>query len=269
MRSKILISSLMALAISALTASACNITIRIACPDDKTAAGIEVCVAGVGCVKTDNLGVAQIDVPVSPETYTISVTPSTLPAGATLNPLHQKVKVDGPTAYVEFVLGGDFCAQPPPPGPCWLTGGGTIGKTKGTPDYSFGGVVYPGCSPEAAEGGNWNVIDHATGLHFQGKTIIVDACLGVPTQSPKVNVNIIDFHGFGILTGIAGNPAAMIPVVFVARATDNHDGGAGSDTLYLAVSDGTSTVLQIGASATSPAVISTGNLQIHTSSCDK
>ncbi len=269
MRSKILISSLMALAVSALTASACKITIRVACPDDKTAAGIEVCVAGVGCVLTDNLGVALIDVPLDNETYTISVTPSTLPAGATLNPTHQKVKVENQAAFVEFVLGGEFCEKTPPQGPCWLTGGGTIGKTKGTPNYSFGGVVYPGCSPEAAEGGNWNVIDHATGLHFQGKTIIVDACSGVPTSSPKVNVNVIDFHGFGILTGIAGNPEAMIPVVFVARAADNHDGGAGSDTLYLAVSDGTSTVMQIGTSAASPAVITTGNLQIHTSSCDK
>ena len=149
-----------------------------------------------------------------------------------------------------------------------MTGGGTLGKGK-TPDFSYGGVVYPGCSPKAAEGGNWNVIDHNAGLHFQGQAIVVDDCSGPPTGSPKVNVRIIDFHGVGILSGIGGNPADTVPVTFVARAIDNHDGGGGSDQLYLNVMVGATTVLQIGTSAALPATISTGNIQIHTSSCGK
>jgi hypothetical protein len=59
------------------------------------------------------------------------------------------------------------------------TGGGTVDKTKNVPNYSFGGVVYPGCSPKAADGGNWNVVDHYTGLQH----IIVDSCSGVPAAS--------------------------------------------------------------------------------------
>jgi len=64
------------------------------------------------------------------------------------------------------------------------------------------------------------VIDHFSGLHFQGQQIIVDSCSGVSTKSPKVNVNIIDFHGFGIIGGIGGNPDATIAVSFVGRAVE-------------------------------------------------
>jgi hypothetical protein len=53
------------------------------------------------------------------------------------------------------------------------------------------------------------------------------------------------------------------------RAIDNLEPGGGSDMLYLSVSDGSTTVMQIGNSAADPAIISTGNLQIHTSSCSK
>jgi hypothetical protein len=170
---------------------------------------------------------------------------------------------------LEFVLGGSFCSVPPPPGPCWLTGGGTIDKTGKTPNYSFGGVVYPGCSPKAADGGNWNVVDHNTGLHFQGQHIIVDACSGVPTSSPKVTVNVIDFHGEGIISVNGGDGSDKVPVTFIGRAIDNHDGGAGSDQLFLIVSDGSGTVMQIGTGPGAPATIATGNLQIHQTSCSQ
>lgn len=269
MNVKIMKSGLLALALSGLTANACLVQIRVACPNDSTSSGIEVCINGVGCAYTDNLGIASILVPTF-DTYTVCVNASTLPAGATLSPLCQKIKVvDLAPPVLVFTLGGDFCSTPPPQGPCWLTGGGTIGKTQAVPDYSFGGVVYPGCSPNAADGGNWNVVDHSTGLHFQGQQIIVDSCSGVATESPKVNVNIIDFHGVGILDGIAGNPTETIAVTFVGRAVDNLEPGGGSDMLYLSVSNGGATVLQIGASALAPATISTGNLQIHTSGCGK
>ena len=150
-----------------------------------------------------------------------------------------------------------------------MTGGGQCNKGQGVGDFSFGGVVYPGCSPKAAGGGNFNVVDHATGLHFQGQYITVDSCSGVSTSSPKVNVNIIDFHGIGIVDGIGGgNPGGTIAVSFVGRAVDNHDGGAGADLLFISVSDGSNIVMQIGASAANPATISTGNIQIHTTSCN-
>jgi hypothetical protein len=261
--------SLLVAALTGVTAYACEIQIRVACPNDRAAAGVKVTVAGVGSTTTDSLGIATIDVP-DFGTYTVSVDPSTLPAGATLNPLQQKVKVlNNATPVALFELGGDFCSEPCIQGQCWLTGGGTIYKTKGTANYSFGGVVYPGCSPRAADGGNWNVVDHFLGLHFQGKAIIVDDCSGVSTRSPRVNVNIIDFHGTGTLVGIAGNPQAKIDVSFVGRAVDNLESGGGNDLLYLSVTDADNNVVMlIGTSATDPVVISTGNLQIHTSSCN-
>ena len=60
---------------------------------------------------------------------------------------------------------------------------------------------------------------------------------------------------------------ATVPVSVVGRAIDNHDGGAGADQLFLTVTDGVNTLLQVGTSAANPATISTGNLQIHQSSC--
>jgi hypothetical protein len=214
------------------------------------------------------LGIAVLQVPFV-GSWNVCVDETTLPAGAKLNPNCVKINVlTEDTTFVDLVLSGSFCDSTPPPGDCWMTGGGTLGKPK-TPDYSYGGVVYPGCSPRAAEGGNWNVVDHVNGLHFQGQSIIVDGCSGAPTSSPRVTVRIIDFHGDGIITGIGGNPQERIPVTFVARAIDNHDGGAGADQLYLQVMSGATTLLQIGTSAAAPATISTGNIQIHQSSCGK
>src|SRR5438445_9843723 len=219
MKLKTILSGLLAAALSGLTASACLVQVRIACPNDTTASGIKVCIAGsiTGCALTDSLGIVSILVPAVGD-YTICVDTATLPAGATLKPNCKNIKVlTEDTTFVDLTLGGDFCSTPPPPGPCWLTGGGTVGKAKGTPDFSFGGVVYPGCSPKAADGGNWNVVSHNDGLHFSGQQIVVDSCSGVATRSPKVNVNIIDFHGVGILSGIGGNPDATIAVSFVGR----------------------------------------------------
>jgi hypothetical protein len=216
--------------------------------------------------------------PETPATYTICIDPTTLPAGATVvggNCTTFSVDDANRFADVNFELQGAFCEVTPPPGRCWLTGGGTVFKTKGKPNFSFGGVVNPGCSPIAAEGGNWNVVDHFTGLHFQGQVITVDGCSGVSTRSPKVNVNIIDFSGTGILTGIGGNPSAQVDVCFVARAIDNLEPGGGNDLLYLNVTDcatGASLLLISGSttpSVVSPVPISTGNLQIHTTGCNK
>jgi len=263
---------MLAFGLSAVMADACILTVRVACPSDTSAAGISVCASspnGDYCGITDNLGIVEIQLP-GFDTYTVCVDKATLPAGSTLSPTCQKIKVisDAPPV-MEFELGGTFCSTPPPPGPCWLTGGGTVDKTKGTPNYTFGGVVYPGCSPKAADGGNWNVVDHFTGLHFQGQHIIVDSCSGDPTSSPRVTVNIIDFHGEGIITANGGDGSYKIPVTFVGRAIDNKEGGAGADKLFIKVLNGGGTaVLQIGTSAADPAIISTGNLQIHQTSCN-
>lgn len=268
-KTKTIMYGLLAAGLSSLTASACLLQVRVACPNDTTAAGIEVCIDGVGCTTTDDLGLTDpIDVG-GLGTFTVCINPATLPAGAKLSPLCKNVKVESDAPpVVEFVLGGDFCQTPPPPGECWMTGGGTLGKGK-TPDFSFGGVVYPGCSPKAADGGNWNVIDHAASLHFQGQHIVVDSCSGAATTSPKVNVRIIDFHGEGIIGGIGLNPDDTVACTFVGRVIDNHEGGAGSDQLYIEVTDAGGVALKIGTSAAAPATISTGNLQIHTSSCGK
>lgn len=267
MKTRIIIAGFLAAALSGLTAQACLLQIRLACDNDRAACGVQVCVSGVGCATTDGLGIASIPIP-NIGTYTVCVNPATLPPGATLSPLCQKVKVvDDAPPVVMFTLGGDFCSTPPPAGPCWLTGGGTVGKTQGVANYSFGGVVYPGCSPNAADGGNWNVVDHFSGLHFQGQQITVDSCSGVSTKSPKVNVNIIDFHGTGIL-GVNGGDAKT-PVSFVGRAVDNLEPGGGNDQLFIVVTDSSShIVMQIGNSTSDPATISTGNLQIHTTSCN-
>jgi hypothetical protein len=259
----------LAAACSLLTANACLVQVRVACPNDATAAGIKVCIACsiTCCALTDSLGIAVLQVPVVGN-YTVCVDDSTLPPGASINPNCKNIKVvTEDTTFVDLTLSGNFCSTPPPQGACWMTGGGTLGRGK-TPDFSYGGVVYPGCSPKAAEGGNWNVISHNDGLHFQGQAIVIDGCSGDPTSSPKVNVRIIDFHGTGILSGIGGNPADTVPVTFVARAIDNQDGGKGADQLYLNVMIGATTVLQIGTSAAAPATISTGNIQIHQSSCN-
>src|SRR5579859_315332 len=223
-----------ALALSAASAQAWNVSGVVSCPNGASAAGIIVKIDGVGSATTDAGGAYIIDLPTAAATYTICVDASSLPAGTTVGGC-QSFSVDWDNLFgdVNFTLDGALCGTPPTPGPCWLTGGGTIGKTKGQPDFSYGGVVNPGCSPTAAGGGNWNVVDHAQGLHFQGQNITVLACGGVSTKSPKVNVNTIDFVGTGILEGVSGNPQPVIPVCFIAHAEDHAEPGAGKDSLYL------------------------------------
>jgi hypothetical protein len=250
----------------------------IACPNGNSAAGIVVSVGGVGSTTTAGNGAYSLDLP-DVGTFTICVDLSTLPAGASLVGTNcTTFTIDNSAnmfANVDFTLTGAFCENTPPPGPCWLTGGGTVDKTKGQPDYSFGGVVNPGCSPTAAGGGNWNVVDHLHNLHFKGLDITVTGCSGVPTKSPKVTLNIIDFVGTGTIQGISGNPAPKIPVSFTARAIDNSESGGGKDQLYLNVVDITTghTVLLISTDAshptnTAPKTITTGNLQIHQTGCN-
>jgi len=216
-----------------------------------------------------------INLPETNGNYTVCVDPTSLPAGTTVSAC-TGFSIDdiNQFANIDFTLYGDICTPPPSTGPCWLTGGGTVFKVKGQPQFSYGGVVNPGCSPIAAGGGNWNVVNHANNLHFQGQQITVDACGGSSTKSPAVNVNTIDFHGTGILSGIGGNALATKPVCFIAHAEDHAESGSGKDLLYLNVYDcdtGASLMLISTDPAnplnSAPVAISTGNLQIHTSSC--
>jgi hypothetical protein len=271
------LAALVAATFAGQMANACHIYVTVSCPNNgNSAAGIMVCatsttVSGEAptCGLTDNTGFVDLFTP-GPDTYNVCVDTSTLPANATLASPCQMITCIDPGVSTTFDLSGDLCSPPPSNALCWLTGGGTIGNGK-KPTFSYGGVVYPGCSPKAADGGNWNVIDHSTGVHFQGEHIVVDSCSGVSDKSPKVPVNIINFHGDGEVSGVGGNSTGTVPVTFVGEAIDNGEPGHGKDQLYIQVVDpSTSTVvLQIGTSAAAPQTVSTGNLQIHISSCGK
>jgi hypothetical protein len=275
MNGKLLATGLLSLGLSVMTAGAWNVSGVVSCPNGNSCSSITVSIQGVGSTTTTANGAYLIELPDTDGTYTICVDPSSLPAGTSVSGCTTfSVDSNDEFANVDFTLSGDICTPPPGNGPCWLTGGGTVFKTKGQPQFSYGGVVNPGCSPIAAGGGNWNVVDHAQGLHFKGQNITVVNCSGVPTKSPKVTVNVIDFTGTGILVGVAGNPAASRPVCFTAEAIDNSEPGAGKDALYLRVYDcntGETLMLISNDNANpldvAPATISTGNLQIHQSSC--
>lgn len=262
------------IAISVLSAQAWHVSGVVRCPNNgATASGIVVFIGGVGFATTDSTGAYLLDLPDRAGTYTICVEPLTIPGGANVSGC-VNFTVDGfaPFATVNFDLGGPFCGPPEPEdGQCWLTGGGTVGNTKGKPIFSFGGVVNPGCSPTAAGGGNWNVIDHVNKLHFKGLDITVTGCSGSPTGSPQVNVNIIDFEGTGTLEGLKGNPLPKTAVCFTGRAVDNRESGRGRDTLFINVRDCTTgaTLLQISNGGNNPVAITTGNLQIHTTGCEE
>src|SRR5262245_36742196 len=104
MKMRKMIFGLLAAGLSALTASACLVQVRIACPNDNTASGIKVCIAGAipECGYTDGLGVVSLKVP-AVGNYTVCVDPSTLPAGATLTPLCKNIKVQTEdTTYVDI-----------------------------------------------------------------------------------------------------------------------------------------------------------------------
>jgi hypothetical protein len=276
MKIKIFVLGLLALCLSAITANAWNVSGVVSCPNGNSASNIVVFITGVGSTTTSANGAYLLSLPTAAATYTICVDPSSLPPGATVSGCTTfSVDFNNQFTTVNFTLGGSFCEGPPATGACWLTGGGTIGKTRHGPVYSFGGVVNPGCNPTAAGGGNWNVIDHVNHLHFQGLNISVIGCSGTSDKSPPVKVNIIDFQGTGTLVGIGGNPLSKRSVCFIARAEDHGEPGKGKDRLYLDVTDCTTgaSLLLISADPAhptdvAPVTISTGNLQIHTSGCD-
>jgi hypothetical protein len=262
---------LLAAAVSAMTASA-HLLVTVSCPDSgKSAAGIRVCATFSGdssvqvCGNTDNNGFVTLE-PTANGTWHVCVDSSTLPAGATLSQTCQDVDFEGTDIPVEFDLSGPFCAGTP--AACWETGGGTLDKAKGKPVWTFGGVIYPGCSPTAAGGGNLNIVNHISGLHFKGTDFVVDDCRGVSTKSPKVTVNIIDWHGTGYVSNADGSK--RMPVTFVGTFRDAKESGANADGLYIQVLDlSGNLVFQIGGGPDDLDLLTTGNVQIHQSSCGK
>lgn len=295
--------------LSTATALACHVRGKVACINGIAAEGVVIMVEGVvggadfGPVygETDADGNYAIELPDIGE-YTATLDTSTLPEGAELigdNVVNFAIRVNPSDMYVDWLLGGPYCGTG-----CWLTGGGamiddllgipvaTQGGSKHRPLHSFGGNVYPGCSPTAGDGGNWNHVARGSiKLHFQGREIQVVTCGnvdGIPagSTSPVTPYNFIEFKGTGRLSGIAGNHLKDIgPVTFYARCEDHNEPGsrgakAGAliDRYYLQVKDMDGNVrLQIGtgdpATDTTESTIETeaitdGNLQLHISSCD-
>jgi hypothetical protein len=272
MKLKHAVICLLAGALSAMTASA-HILVTVSCPQSgKSAAGITVCAtlstdsSVQVCGDTDSNGFVGLLIP-SFGVYHVCVI-SGLPVGATLSQTCQDADFEGVDVPLEFDLSGSFCSAPPGPTRCWETGGGTLDKARGKPLWTFGGVIYPGCSPTAAGGGNLNIVNHVTGLHFKGTDFVVDDCRGVATRSPKVSVNIIDWHGTGYVSG--DDESKKSPVSFVGTFRDAKESGANADGLYIRVVDaGGNLVFQIGGGPDDLDLLTTGNVQIHQSSCGK
>ena len=179
-------------------------------------------------------------------------------------------------------------------GKCWLTAGGVkfsplanglmMAEYRGPKD-NVGGNVYPGCSPDAGDGGSWTHIDHRLKLHFHGTDINVRECGNVPgiepgSESPVTPYNYIVFTGTGTLKGIMGNKDDYGTVCFGALAEDRNepgnekaldiDGGDDIDRYFMTVYDCDTyeEFLRVDDGAGEPRTITGGNFQIHISSCD-
>ena len=242
-----------------------------------------------GVYTTPPEGSFVMDLPDVSDTYVEHLHPLTLPADAAFaippTGVYTFTLTDAQNTFLgDFLVDSSTCtnSQPPPTttGGCWLTGGGTVGAGRGVPDHSFGGVVYPGCKASSAGGGNWNNVAHNLRLHFKGLQIVRVDCGNVPgipagSTSPKTPFNFIEFQGVGTLKGVAGNQADYGVVYFFARAEDRAEPGKGIDRYYLRVYDGNGTTLMLISADmanplnVAPVPIATGNLQMHSSSCEK
>jgi hypothetical protein len=65
MKLKQMMFGLLAAGLSAVTANACLVQVRVACPNDTPAVGVRVCIGNsvTGCDVTDGLGIVQLRVP--------------------------------------------------------------------------------------------------------------------------------------------------------------------------------------------------------------
>ncbi len=238
---------------------------------------------------SDDTGFYFVALPETPESFAETLDLSAIGGGSSTpaTPVSFTTTPDVTEFFNDFVVTSPGCQNLG----CWLTGGGTVkdpvtGLYLATKDKTnaFGGNVYPGCSSTAGSGGSWNHVDQPDKLHFHGTTIIVDRCGnvdGIPpgSSSPVTPFNFIEFHGTGTLKGIQGNKADYGNVCFSARAEDRHEPATGAnagaliDHYFIQVTDCAGTTLLLLEDATlpgtsDPVTITTGNLQLHVSSCN-
>lgn len=292
---------LLCLAGSVLTANAWFIDGYVRCPNQAVYKGVTVNVSGAACngafngsATTDKDGYYILSLPDCPGAFVVSLDMSTLPAGATIvGSSSQTFSTTGEVTFYhgDWSVDSTLCSS----AVCWFTGGGAkldallnIPVAEKGPKHSFGGNVYPGCSPTAGDGGSWNHVARDLKLHFHGRSIQVVTCGNVTpppppgSTSPVTPFNFIEFQGTGTLKGIQGNKADYGEVTFYARTEDrNEPGSKGArdgaliDRYYLRVTDSDGIVrLLINSNASAapadmdPAPITSGNFQLHISSCD-
>ncbi len=255
--------------------------------------------AGTASATTGSDGYYEIIFPGGVATYTVVIDPSTLPANSIIIlPASNIVNFDGIVGTIEldWLISSPTCQA----GACWLTAGGVkfdsilgIKAAEFGPKFNFGGNTFPGCSPTAGDGGQWNFVDRAQKIHFQGWVIDQVRCgnvSGIPpgSESPVTPFNFIDFSGTGTIKGISGNKGPFAPsYYFVVHAEDRNepgnekallpDGGSLVDRLFLRVYTNplapiSSTTYLICAGNCDqligdPVTITGGNLQLHISSC--
>jgi hypothetical protein len=242
---------------------------------------------------SDVAGYYRVGLQDFPASYTMTIDPTSLPAGATV-----VIPAGGTRAFtdvdyrIDILVDSPTCIQ----NRCWLTGGGAkFSPITGTmvaehgPKHSFGGNVNPGCNTDSGEGGQWNHVAHALKLHFQGFVVQVVRCGNVPgipegSESPVTPYNFIEFRGTGRLLGISGNKVSYDDVHFWARAEDrNEPGSSGAKDgalvdrymlhVFLNPADPNGSTLMLididgDPSTVDPVTITDGNLQLHISSCD-
>lgn len=300
---KFVFAAMVCAALSGVTANAWHLQGKVTCPNGAPFAGVWVRVVGVSdlgpfdiTAETGDDGSYFVGLDAVPGNYTATLDPSLLPPDATIaNP--------GPMATFsvadekDYIVTIDWVVNSPSAcgGACWFTGGGakidplieipvaTKGKL-----HSFGGNVYPGCSPTAGDGGNWNHVARGDiKLHFKGTSIRVVECGNAyppappeGSTSPVTPFNFIKFEGTGTLKGIQGNKDDFGTVHFFAYCEDrNEPGSKGAndgaliDRYYLRVWDSGGTVRLLVSGSSDPTVvdalpITAGNLQLHASSCD-
>jgi hypothetical protein len=228
-------------------------------------------------------------------TYTVEIDQSTLPAGAALQvPSSGSYVVELSIGEIErrdFIVDDASCGDS---GACWMTAGGVKFEVlmdgmaaEAGPKDSFGGNVYPSCSPEPGDGGQWNHIAHGAKLHFLGTSIRVVRCGNVTgidpgSESPVTPFNFIEFEGEGTLSGIKGNKFPKTAVRFFARVEDHNEPGNENaadgedvDRYFLRVYEGdgagtTHLLVDVDGDpdTVDPLTITGGNLQLHFSSCE-
>jgi hypothetical protein len=269
---------------------------------DTPLANVKITATGTGgtaTITTGTDGYYEFIFYESVASYLVTIDMATLPGGSSIIlPVSNTVVFDGSTHSIElnWLISSQACQA----GACWLTAGGVkfdsilgFKAAESGPKFSFGGNTFPGCSPTAGDGGQWNFVDHGRKIHFQGWQVDQVRCGnvdGIPSgsTSPPTPFNYIEFSGWGTIKGIAGNKGPFAPTYyFVARAEDRNEpgnekallpgGGALIDRLFLRVYTNTfdpigSTTYMIGTNVDSsliglPVTITGGNIQIHISSC--